>query len=137
MAEEIRWHYRFYNFSRAYSLLSEALEEGVEELNDLEKEGAIQRFEHTFELGWNTLKDHLEYDGVAMDSVTPRSVIRTAAAAGLIADGQTWIDMLEDRRNTSHRYDIELLEEVLGNIRDNYLPILESLRERLSAEMTE
>ena len=137
MKQEIRWHYRFHNFSRAYSLLSEALAEEVDGLNDLEKDGVIQRFKYTFELSWNTLKDRMEYDGVATDSVTPRSVIHTAAATGLIADGQTWIDMLEDRRNITYRYDIELHEEVLGNIRDNYLPVLETLRERLSAEMAE
>ena len=135
MIEEIRWQYRFQNFSRAYSLLREAFTREVDELNDLEKEGVIQRFEYTFELSWNTLKDRLEHDGVIMNSVTPRNVIRTAATTGLVADGQTWIDMLEDRRNTSHRYDNELLEEVLGNIRDNYLPILETLHERLLAEM--
>ena len=137
MVGEIRWHYRFHNFSRAYFLLNEALEDEVEELNDLEKEGVIQRFEFTFELGWNTLKDRMEYDGVAMASVTPRSVIRTAAASGLIDDGQAWIDMLEDRRKTSHRYDIELREEVLGNIRDSYLPVLEALQARLLADMSE
>ncbi len=135
LIEEIRWQYRFQNFSRAYSLLREAFTREVDELNDLEKEGVIQRFEYTFELSWNTLKDRLEHDGVIMNSVTPRNVIRTAATTGLVADGQTWIDMLEDRRNTSHRYDNELLEEVLGNIRDNYLPILETLHERLLAEM--
>ena len=112
------------------------MEEGVEELNDLEKEGVIRRFEFTFELGWNTLKDRMEYDGVVMASVTPRSVIRTAAA-GLIDDGQTWMDMLEDRRNTSHRYDMELRDEVLGHIRDNCLPVLESLLNRLSSDMRE
>ena len=137
VGQEIRWQYRFQNFSRAYFLLSDAFEEELEELNDLEKEGVIQRFEYTFELGWNTLKDRMEYDGVTMDSVTPRSVIRTAAATGLIANGQTWIDMLEDRRNTSHRYDIKLLEEVLGNIRDSYLPVLETLHERLLREIAE
>ena len=135
MAEEIRWQYRFQNFSRACSLLREAFEREIAELNDLEKEGIIQRFEFTFELGRNTLKDRMEYDGVAMDSVTPRSVIRTAAATGLISDGKTWIDMLEDRRNTSLSYDIALFEEVLGNIRDNYLPILKTLHDRLLAEM--
>ena len=97
-----RWQYRFRNFSRAYSLLRQAFNRDMDELNDLEKEGIIQRFEYTFELSWNTLKDRLEYDGVLMESVTPRNVIRTATAAGLIVDGQTWIDMLEDRRNTSH-----------------------------------
>lgn len=137
MVQEIRWQYRFQNFSRAYSLLRAAFEGDVDELNDLEKEGAIQRFEYTFELSWNTLKDRLEYDGVIMDSVTPRNVIRTAAAAGLIADGQTWIDMLGDRRNTSQRYDIELMETVLNNIGENYLPILEALHRRLSSEMPE
>ena len=137
MAQEIRWQYRFRNFSRAFSLLREALDGEVEDLNDLEKEGVIQRFEYTFELSWNTLKDRLEYDGMVMESVTPRSVIRTAAATGLIAGGQTWVDMLEDRRNTSHRYDIELLESVLSNIQNNYLPILEALHQRLSRELPE
>ena len=137
MNEEIRWHYRFRNFSRAFSLLSRALEGEIEELNDLEKEGVIQRFEYTFQLSWNTLKDHLEHDGVVMQSVTPRSVIRTAAAAGMITDGQTWIQMLEDRRNTPHLYDIEMLDNGVGNIRDNYLTVLEALHQRLSMEMTE
>ncbi len=137
MAQEIRWQYRFQNFSRALSLLNEALEGEVSDLNDLEKEGVIQRFEYTFELSWNTLKDRLEYDGVLMQSVTPRSVIRTAIATGLVADGQTWMNMLEDRRNTSHRYDAGLLESVLSNIQNNYLPILKTLHGRLSEEMTE
>ena len=137
MNEEIRWHYRFRNFSRAFSLLSRALEGEIEELNDLEKEGVIQRFEYTFQLSWNTLKDHLEQDGVVMQSVTPRSVIRTAAAAGMITDGQTWIQMLEDRRNTSHLYNIEMLDNVVGNIRDNYLSVLDAMYQRLMMEMPE
>ena len=137
MAQEIRWQYRFRNFSRAFSLLREALEGEVEDLNDLEKEGVIQRFEYTFELSWNTLKDRLEEDGVVMDSVTPRNVIRTAVATGLVTDGQTWINMLEYRRNTSHRYDNRLLDSVLSNVQNNYLPILEALFHRLSEEMPE
>ena len=70
-----------------------------------------------------------------MDSVTPRNVIRTAFASGLVGEGQTWIDMLEDRRKTSHRYDIDLLEEVLCNIRDNYLQVLGELHDRLLEEI--
>ena len=88
-------------------------------------------------MSWNTLKDRLEYDGVVMQSFTPRNVIRTAVATGLVVDGQTWINMLEDRRNTSHRYDVGLLESVLSNIQNNYLSILEALHRRLSEEMPE
>lgn len=117
--------------------MREALDTQIENLNQLEREGVIQRFEYTFELSWNTLKDRLEHDGVVMDSVTPRNVIKTAAATGLVADGQTWINMLEDRRNTSHRFECELLDSVLSNIQNNYLPILESLHQRLSGEVQE
>ena len=78
MNQETRWQYRFTNFSRAFFLLEEALEEGVEALNELEREGVIQRFECTFELAWNTLKDRMEHDGVALATVTPRNVIREA-----------------------------------------------------------
>ena len=70
MTEEVRWHYRFRNFSRAFSLLREALEEEASTLNQLEREGVIQRFEYTFELAWNLLKDRLEYDGVSLPTVT-------------------------------------------------------------------
>ena len=137
MAQEVRWHYRFRNFSRAYSLLREALDVPIEDLNQLEREGVIQRFEFTFELAWQLLKDRMEYDGVVMESVTPRNVIRTASSAGLVSDGQTWINMLEDRRITSHRYDIAILDDVLNNIGENYLPVLYVLRQRLSMEIPE
>ena len=135
MTQEIRWHYRFQNFSSAYNLLSEAFESGIWGLNRLEQEGTIQRFEFTFELGWNMLKDRLEYDGVVMDSVTPRNIIRTAAAAALIPDGQTWIDMLDDRRITSHQYDASILEAVLERIQERYLPALDELYQRFLAEV--
>ena len=71
--EEIRWHYRFRNFSRAFRRLQDALQEGAETLNELEQEGVIQRFEYTFELAWNTLKDRLEHDGMVLSPVTART----------------------------------------------------------------
>lgn len=47
---DVRWRQRFENFSRAVLLLRSALERGPDALNDLEKEGAVQRFEYTVEL---------------------------------------------------------------------------------------
>ena len=65
MNTEIRWEYRCTNFQRAYLLLGEAFDDGVEALSQLGREGVIQRFEYTFELAWLILKDRLEYDWVA------------------------------------------------------------------------
>lgn len=137
MTQEIRWQYRFTNFSRAFSLLREALEDGLESLSELEREGVIQRFEYTFELAWNTLKDRLEYDGVAFATVTPRNVIREAYQARLIEDGETWIDMLTDRNLMSHTYDSERFEQLIRNIICRYLRILEKMYTRLIMDIAE
>ena len=137
MTAEIRWRYHFRNFSRAYSLLREALEFQIEELNQLEREGVIQRFEFTFELSWQLLKDRMEYDGMSISPITPRNVIREAASSGLIEDGETWIDMLTDRNRMSHTYNFATFEDVIRNIQSRYLSILNDLYQSLAEEALE
>ena len=61
------------------------------DLNRLEKEGLIQRFEYTFELAWKTLKDYLEGKGV--EALYPRDVIKEAFRSGLVTDGDVWMEM--------------------------------------------
>ena len=134
MPEEVRWHYRFRNFSRAFRLLSEALEEEAGTLNQLEREGVIQRFEYTFELAWNLLKDRLEHDDVSLPTVTPRQVIRQAFQAKLIQGGDAWGDMLTDRNRMSHTYDCAIFDIVIDRIQRRYLALLRELHERLSLE---
>ncbi len=97
---DIRWQQRFDNFDRALGLLREALANGPAALNQLEKEGVVQRFEYTLELAWKTIKDYLEESGVVLTAVTPRQVIKDAFAARILTDGQAWIDMV-DHRNLS------------------------------------
>ena len=70
--QDTRWKQRFSNFSRALSLLREAMEEDVFSLKQLEKEGIIQRFEYTFELAWKVLKDKMEFDGIVLDQISPK-----------------------------------------------------------------
>ncbi len=125
MRNAVRWNQRFENFERAFLLLKEAFEKDIATMSDLEKEGVVQRFEYTFELAWKTLKDYLVYSGVAFDQITPRSVIKQAFAARIIEDGQTWIDMLEQRNLMSHTYDKETFDAVVRNISQRYFVALE------------
>lgn len=127
MTAEPRWKQRFQNFKRAFLLLQEALENNPEELSDLEKEGVIQRFEYTFELAWKTLKDYMEYNGIVLDQLTPRYVIKAAFSAKIIEDGQIWIDMLGHRNIMSHTYDQEKFEKVIANISEDYLSALKQI----------
>ncbi len=103
--DDIRWQQRRDSFERAFGLLREVCERGVDTLTQLEQEGAIQRFEMTFELAWKTMRDLLIHEGVVLEQATPRSVIKEAAAAGLLADAELWIDMMLHRNRLSHTYD--------------------------------
>lgn len=96
-------------------------------MSDLEKEGAIQRFEYTFELAWKTLMDYLIYSGVVFDQITPRSVIKQAFAAKIIRDGQVWIDMLEKRDLMSHTYDDESFQVAFSSIAQSYLAAIDQV----------
>ena len=123
--QDTRWKQRFSNFSRALSLLREAMEEDVFSLKQLEKEGIIQRFEYTFELAWKVLKDKMEFDGIVLDQISPKAVVRQAFAAKYINDPDTWLKMIGDRNLMSHTYDFVKFEAVIQSIADAYLPMLD------------
>ena len=131
---DIRWQQRLQNFERALALLSEAMEGGPAALNQLEKEGAVQRFEYTLELAWKTLKDYLEASGIVLNAITPRQVIKDAFAARILADGQTWIDMIDHRNLLSHTYDPVNFEEAVKAIHDRYLTALCQARDLLASK---
>ncbi|MFZ4732023.1 MAG: nucleotidyltransferase substrate binding protein [Pirellulales bacterium] len=133
---DIRWQQRFENFDRALSLLKDALSRGPTVLNQLEKEGTVQRFEYTLELAWKTIKDYLEESGVVLSAVTPRQVIKDAFAARLIADGQTWIDMIDHRNLLSHTYDPTNFEEAVDAIHGRYLAAFRQVRDLLESRKT-
>ena len=128
---DIRWKQRFENFDRAFVLLRDALKNGPDALNQLEKEGVIQRFEFSFELAWKTLKDYLEEDGFVFATITPRQVLKDAFAAKILQDGQVWIDMLDHRNMLSHTYNLLKCEEAVKALHDRYLDAFDQLHEFL------
>jgi len=118
---EIRWKQRFENFEKAFLRLKEGLELAAKNPQDqLYQEGMVQRFEYTFELGWKTLKDYLEYSKISFDEITPRKVIKAAFAANILPQAQTWIDMLDDRNLMAHTYQQQAFNKVIAQINNSY-----------------
>jgi nucleotidyltransferase substrate binding protein (TIGR01987 family) len=136
MNPDIRWKQRFDNYEKGLMLLREPLVD-VENLSQLEKEGAVQRFEFTVELGWKTLKDYLEYSGVVFDQITPSNVVKQAFAAKIISDGQLWIDMLRCRNLMSHTYDEAVFDQAVREMAERFLGGLNELYEFLKARSAE
>jgi len=132
---DVRWKQRFQNYSKALSLLSDALKNGVEALSLLEKEGTLQRFEFTFELSWKLMKDYLEENGIIITPVTPTSVIKQAFVAKIISDGQLWINMLLSRNLMSHTYDFVKFEAIAKDVEQKYLVALQQLEKFFSEKI--
>ena len=106
------------------------LTEGISQAQDeLDKDGVIQRFEFTFELLWKTLKVLLESEGI--DCVTPKECLKSAFRIGIIKDEQIVLDMLEDRNKTSHIYDEKESKKVFEKIKEEYLPSIQGILDKL------
>ena len=99
--KEIRWKQRYSNFNKAFSQLQNAVNR-IDELDDLAKEGLVQRFEYTFELAWKTLKDYLESKGEEVKFA--RDVIKQSFQFELIENGELWLLMLEKRNLMSYNF---------------------------------
>lgn len=125
--KDIRWIQRFRNFRSALYRLGKAVEIVTEQINDDEevddllKEGLIQRFEYTHELAWKVMKDYAEYQGYT-DIRGSRDAFRKAFDMGLVTD-KSWMDSIIDRNLTSHNYDEDTAEDICENIVDVYYPL--------------
>lgn len=116
------------NFRKALN----QLEKGVKQdhYSELEVEGLIQRFEYTFELAWKTLQDYFDYLGY--EGVKgPKGVLEKAYEDELIRNGEKWVEMLDDRRLSTHTYNEEQAKSIFDAIREDYYPLLKQLHQTL------
>ena len=125
--KDIRWIQRLENYIKALERLRKAAEiisaakmfSG--EVDDLLKEGLIQRFEYTQEFAWKVMKDYEEYQGLT-DIQGSRDAIRKALQMGII-ESHAWMDTISSRNLTSHCYDESEFNSVLSKIINDFLPI--------------
>jgi nucleotidyltransferase substrate binding protein (TIGR01987 family) len=132
--EDIRWEQRFSNYIKALDKLRQSVEyinfmdepqkdENLElVLDELIKEGLIQRFEYTHELAWNVMKDYLEYQG-NKNAGGSRDATREAFQLNLISNGQVWMDMINSRNQTTHTYNEATANEIYTKILKEYFPL--------------
>ncbi len=130
--EDIRWKQRFQNFVKALSLLEDAGKiSKSRELNDLEEQGVIQRFEFTHELAWNVIKDYFEYQGNT--SITgSRDATREAFNKGLIQEGETWMEMIKSRNQSTHTYNDKIAEELKRKVLNNYFRLFVVFKDKMN-----
>lgn len=145
MKQDIRWEQRFSNYRKALQKLNIAIsvieenstddkgrEENKNNIEEILKEGLIQRFEYTHELAWNVMKDYAEYQG--NNAITgSRDATREAFKMGLIANADGWMDMLKSRNLTSHTYNSETAEEIHKSILNLYAGLFKTFVDKMES----
>ncbi len=142
--QDIRWQQRFSNYVKAFLKLEEAIfkikedyqikdDDTINEdsfLDDIIKEGVIQRFEYTHELAWNVMKDFLENAG-NNNIFGSKDATKEAFAAGLITNGEVWMDMIKSRNKTSHTYNEETADDIFMRIVHQYYQEFKQFKVRM------
>ena len=128
--KDIRWEQRFSNYRKAFLQLKKFIDKG--NLTDLEQQGLIKAFEYTYELGWNSLKEYLEFQGIT-DMTGARDTIREAYKTGLISDGEGWMEMLSSRNRTSHTYNEDIAKEIANAVVNAYFTLFIALEEKMKS----
>lgn len=133
--EDIRWVQRLESYIKAYNKLFEATnvinELKIDDPNkNLLKEGLIQRFEFTYELAWNLMKDYCEYFN-AVPLQGSRDAIREAFKLQIIDDAHIWLDMHKSRTMSSHTYNENAINDIIEKTIFSYIMAFENLKDKM------
>lgn len=132
MGLDVRWQQRLINYARAFAQLKQAVELAHKRtLSELEQQGLIQAFEYTHELAWKTLKDFLEEQGLK-EIYGSKDVTRESFKLGIIENGEVWMDMIKNRNQTSHTYNLEVAKEIVDAIIKKYYQEFADLLKKLN-----
>ena len=119
--QDIRWLRRFQNYQKAFTQLTQAVDLSRQRaLSKLEQQGLIHGFEYTHELAWNTLKDFLEARGAAA-IFGSRDTTSAAFTAGLIDQGEVWMQMIQSRNQSTHTYNEEMMTQIVTAVIQTYM----------------
>ncbi|MDD2474438.1 MAG: HI0074 family nucleotidyltransferase substrate-binding subunit [Dysgonamonadaceae bacterium] len=137
MEQDVKWKPRFYNFLKALNKLTEAVDyikhnmggenQSVDKsekgfvLDEVIKDGLVQRFEYTHELAWTVMKDYAEYQGSTNIS-NSSEVTREAFLLRLFSNGPLWLEMIESRSNTLNAFDEGVADDIFLKIMNKYYP---------------
>jgi nucleotidyltransferase substrate binding protein (TIGR01987 family) len=103
-------------FEQALKTFKEAL---LESPSQLERDGAIQRFEYCFDLAWKTVKRYLEKRGL-IDLNSPRTVFGAAYAERIIDDELLWSTIILKRNASVHTYNQKLADTLFSELPGYY-----------------
>ena len=78
------------------------------------------------------MKESLERHGFGEGKTgSPKLIIKSAYAAGMIQDEAGWLELLDRRNEVSHSYNEEAAAALIERTKENYLALFEELEKEL------
>lgn len=118
--KNLAWKDSFDTLGRAVDRLQDVLQHSEIDNFEYLRDATIQRFEFTIELFWKVLKKILAYEKI--ETGTPRDTLSKAYQYHLIQNEDLWLNMLDDRNNTSNAYKEKEAKIIFDHIKD-YCPV--------------
>ena len=103
-----------------------------EPYTNVEMTGLVALYEICFEQAWKAMKEILEQQGFAEERTgSPKLVLKTAYAAGMIADEELWMEALRARNNVAHSYNKSVALDIIQQTKERFCPMLERLKKEM------
>lgn len=119
------------NFENALKNLRE-MNDYQEPYDSVVLTGLVGLYEICFEQSWKAMKEVLEYQGFAEEKTgSPRIVLKTAYAAGMIQNEALWMEALAARNNVAHSYNRAVAMDIISNTKEKFLTMFEELEREL------
>lgn len=124
---------RLSDAQRACSALQSAL--GLPSPSELERDGAIQRFEFTYEAVWKAGQLYLEAQEGLLSS-SPRAVFRGLGKVGLLSEGEALLalEMTDDRNRTVHTYIEAVATQIFAKL-PSYASLMQAILEKITGRL--
>ena len=118
---------KYENFCKALNNLK-IIENYSEPYDTVTLTGLVGLYEICFEQAWKAMKEILEDQGFSEAKTgSPKQILKTAFATGLIKDEQTWLEALQTRNNVAHSYNENIAKDIVKGAKDKYLQLFEEL----------
>jgi len=122
---------KYENFCNAFHNLKDIYDYN-EPYTNVEMSGLVALYEICFEQAWKAMKELLEQQGFAEERTgSPKIVLKTAFAAGMIGDEELWMTALNARNNVAHSYNKEIALDIINQTKDKFYKMFETLKKEI------
>lgn len=122
---------KYENFCNAFQNLKDIYDYN-EPYTNVEMSGLVALYEICFEQSWKAMKEILEQQGFAEEKTcSPKIVLKTAFAVGMIQDEDIWMAALNTRNNVAHSYNKEIALDIIHQTKIKFYQMFELLKNEM------